>query len=92
LTKDQGGPPTNSGPFAIASGMPVVMIDSPVVREVFRPPEDDDIIVVNRGSKCGRTGLKVFTVWGKYLTNDIKPNTLPFVSCQHCMGAMWTGK
>jgi hypothetical protein len=38
VTKDQGGPHTNSGPVAIASGMPVVMIDSPAVREVFGPP------------------------------------------------------
>jgi hypothetical protein len=67
--------------------MPVVMIDSPAVREVFGPPEDDDVIVVNRGSKRGRTGLKVSTTW-EYLTNDIKPNTLPFVSCQHCMSAL----
>jgi hypothetical protein len=91
VTKDQGGSPTNSGPVAIASGMPVVMIDSPVVREVFGPPEDDDMMVVNRGSKRGRTGLKVSTVW-EYLTNDTKPNTLPFASCQHCMSAMSTGK
>jgi hypothetical protein len=80
VTKDQGGPPTYSGPIAIASGMPVVMSDSPAVREVFGSPEDDDVIVVNRGSKRGRTGLKVSTVW-EHLTNDIKPNTLPFVSC-----------
>jgi hypothetical protein len=91
VTKDQGGPRTNSGPVAIASGMPVVMIDSQVVCEVFGPPRDDDIIVVNRGSKLGRTRLKVSTVW-EYLTNDIKPNMLPFVSCQHCMSAMSTGK
>jgi hypothetical protein len=91
VTKDQGGPPTNSGPVAIASGMPVVMIDSLVDCEVFRPPDDDDTIIVNRGSKRGRTGLKVSTVW-EYLTNDIKPNTLPFVSCQHFMIAMSTGK
>jgi hypothetical protein len=51
VTRDQGGPPTNASPVAIASGMPVVMIDSPVVRELFGPPEDDDIIVVYRGSK-----------------------------------------
>jgi hypothetical protein len=69
--------------------MPVVMIDSPAVREVFGPPEEEDIIVVNRGSKRGRTGLKVSTVW-EYLTYDIKPNTLPFVSCQHCMSAVST--
>jgi hypothetical protein len=87
VIKGQGGPPTNSGPVAIDSGMPVVVIDSPVVREVFGPPEDDDITVVNRGSKRGRTGLEVSTVW-EYLTNDIKPNTLPFVSCQHCMSAV----
>jgi hypothetical protein len=91
VINDQGGPPTNSGPVAIASGMPVVMIDSPAVHEMFEPPEDDDNIVVNRGSKRGRTGLKVSTVW-EYLTNDIKPNTLPFVSCQHCMSAKSTGK
>jgi hypothetical protein len=70
--------------------MPVVMIDSPVVREVFGLPEDDDIIVVNRGSKRGRTGIKVSTVW-ESLTNVIKLNTLPFVSCQHCMSAVSTG-
>jgi hypothetical protein len=58
---------------------------------VFGPPEVDDIIVVSRGSKPGRTGLKVSTVW-EYLTNDSKPNTFPFVSCQHCMSAMSTGK
>jgi hypothetical protein len=91
VIKDQGDPPTNSCPVAIASGMPVVMIDSPAVLEVFGPPEDDNIIVVNRGSKRGRTELKVSTVW-EYLINDIKPNTLPFVSCQHCMSAMSTGK
>jgi hypothetical protein len=91
VTKDHCGPPTNSGPVAIASGMPVLMTDSPVVREVFGPPEVVDIIVVNRGSKRGRSGLKVSSVW-EYLTNDIKPNTLPFVSCQHCMSAMSTGK
>jgi hypothetical protein len=63
VTKDQGGPPTNSGPVAcFRYGMPAVLIDSPAVREVFGPPEDDDIIVVNRGSKRGRTGLKVSTV------------------------------
>jgi hypothetical protein len=90
VIKDQGGPPTNSGPVAIASGMPVVMIDSPAVRELFGPPEDDDILVVNRDSKRGRTGLKVSTVW-EYLTNDIKPNTFPFVSCQHCMSAIRLG-
>jgi hypothetical protein len=90
VTEDQGGR-TNSGPFAIASGMPVVMIDSTAIREVFGPPEDDDVIVVYRGSKRGRTGLKVSTVW-EYLTNDIKPNTLPFVSSQHCMSAVSTGK
>jgi hypothetical protein len=67
--------------------MPVVMIDSPAFRELFGPPEDDEIIVVNRGSKRGRTEFKDATVW-EYLTNDIKPNTLPFVSCQHCMSAM----
>jgi hypothetical protein len=39
--------------------MPVVMIDSPAVREVFGPPEADDIMVVNRGSKRGRSGLKL---------------------------------
>jgi hypothetical protein len=91
MTKDQGGPATNSGPVAIASGMPVVMIDSPAVREVFGHPEDDDIIVVNRGSKRGRTGLKVSTVWD-YITNDINQNTLPFVSCQHFMSGISTGK
>jgi hypothetical protein len=51
VTKDRGGPPSNSGPVAIASGMPAVMIDSPAAREVFGPPEDDDIIVDNRVSK-----------------------------------------
>jgi hypothetical protein len=91
VTKDQGGPLTNSGPVAIASGVPVVMIDLPAVREVFGPPKDDDIIVVHRGSKSGHTGLKVSTVW-EYLTDDIKPNTMPFVSCQHCMSAMSTRK
>jgi hypothetical protein len=91
VINDQGGLSTNSGPVAIASGMPVVMIDSPAVREVFGPLEYDDIIVFNRGSKRGRTGLKVSTVW-EYLINDIKPMTLPFVSCQHCMSAMSTGK
>jgi hypothetical protein len=87
VTKDQGGPPTNSGPVAIGSGVPAVKIDSPAVREVFGPPEDDYIVVVNRGSKRGRTGLKESTVW-EYLTNDMKPNTLPFVSCQHCMSVV----
>jgi hypothetical protein len=79
VTKYQSGPATNSGPVAIASGMPAVMIDSPAIHEVLGPPKDDDIVVVDRDSKCGRTGLKVSTVW-EYLTNDIKPNTLPFVS------------
>jgi hypothetical protein len=91
VTKDQGGPPTNSGPVAIGSGMPVVIIDSPAVREVIGLPEDDDSLFVNRGSKRGRTGLKVSTGW-EYLTSDIKPNALPFVSCQHCMSAVSTGK
>jgi hypothetical protein len=91
VTKDQGGSPTNFGPIAIASGMPVVMIDSPAVREVFGPPEVDDVIVVNRCSKRRHTGLQVSTVW-EYLTNNIQPNTLPFVSCQHCMSATSTGK
>jgi hypothetical protein len=90
VTKDQGGPPTNSGPVAIASSMLVVMNDSPAAREVFGSPEDDDITVVNRGSKRRRTELKVSTGW-EYLFNDIKPNTLPFVSFQHCMSAMSTG-
>jgi hypothetical protein len=62
VTKDQGVPPTNSGPVAIASGMPVVMIDSPVVREVLGSPDKDDIIVFHRGSRRGCTGLKVSTV------------------------------
>jgi hypothetical protein len=91
VTKDQGGHPTNSGLVAIASGMPAVMIDSPAVREVFGPPEVDYVIIDNRGYKRGRTGLKLSTVW-EYLTKDIKPNTLPFVSCQHCMSAVSTGK
>jgi hypothetical protein len=78
--KDQGGPPTNSGLVAIASGIPAVMSDSPAVPGVFGSPEDDDTMVVDRGSKRGRTGRKVSTVW-EYLTNDIKPNTLPFVTC-----------
>jgi hypothetical protein len=47
----------------MTSGMPAVMIDSPAVHEVFGLPEDDDIIVVDRGSKRGRTALKVSTVW-----------------------------
>jgi hypothetical protein len=42
--------------------MPAVMIDSPAVRGVFGPPEDDDIIVVNRVFKRRSTGLKVSTV------------------------------
>jgi hypothetical protein len=91
VTKDQGGPPTISGQVAIASGMPAVMIDSPAVREVLGPPDDDDSIVVNRGSKRERTGLKVSTEW-EFLTNDIKPNSLQFVSCQHCMSTVSTGK
>jgi hypothetical protein len=62
VIKDQGSPSTNSGPVAIASGMRVVMIDSPAVLEVLGPPEDDDVIVVNRASKRERTGLKVFTI------------------------------
>jgi hypothetical protein len=71
--------------------MPAVMIDSPAVHEVFRPPEDDDSIVVDRGSKRGRTGRKFSTVW-EYLTNDIKPNMLPFLSCQHYISTVSTGK
>jgi hypothetical protein len=89
--KDQGGPPTNSGPVAIASGIPAVMSYSPAVPGVFRYSEDDDIMVIDSGSKRGRTGRKVSTVW-EYLTNDIKPNTLPFVTCQHCMRTVSTGK
>jgi hypothetical protein len=57
--KDQGGPPMNSCPVAIAFGMPAVMIDSPAVPGFFRPPEDDDIVVVDRRSKRGPTGRKV---------------------------------
>jgi hypothetical protein len=87
--KDQGGPPTNTGPFAIASGILAVMSDSPAVPGVFGSPEDDDIMVVDRGSKRGRTGRKI-SVW-EYLTNYIKPNTLPFVTCQHCMRTVPTG-
>jgi hypothetical protein len=49
--KGQGGSPMNSGPVAIASGMPGVMFDSPAVPGVLGPPEDDDIIVVDPGSK-----------------------------------------
>jgi hypothetical protein len=89
--KDQGGPPTNSGPVAIASGIPAVMSGSPAVLGLFGSPEDDDIMVVDRGSKRGRTGRKVTTVW-EYFTNDIKPNTLPVVTCQHCMRTMSTGR
>jgi hypothetical protein len=57
--KHQGGPPTNSGPVAIASGIPAVMSDSSVVPGVFGSPEDVEIMVVDRGSKRGRTGRKV---------------------------------
>jgi hypothetical protein len=71
--------------------MPAVMIDSPAVHGVFGPPEDDDIIVVDRDSKRGRTGRK-FSSLREYLTNDIKPNTLTFVSCQHFMSTVSTGK
>jgi hypothetical protein len=74
VIKDQGGPPTNSGPVAFASGMPVVMIDSPAVREVFGPPKGDDIIIINRGSKRGRTGLK-FLLYGStspMISNQIR--------------------
>jgi hypothetical protein len=60
--KDQGGTPTNSGPVAIASGIPAVMSDSAAVPGVFGSPEDGDIMVVYRGSKRGRTGRKVSTV------------------------------
>jgi Protein of unknown function (DUF 659) len=89
--KDQGGTPTNSGPVAIASGIPAVMSDSAAVPGVFGSPEDGDIMVVYRGSKRGRTGRKVSTVW-KHLINDIKPNILPFVTCQHCMRTVSTRK
>jgi hypothetical protein len=53
--KDQGGPPTNSDPVAIASDMPAAMIDLPTSPGVFGPPDDDNNIVVDRGSKRGRT-------------------------------------
>jgi hypothetical protein len=89
--KDQGDPPRISGPVAIASGIPAVMSDSSAVPGVFGSPEDDDIMVVDRGSKRGHNGRKVSTVW-EYLTNDIKPNTLPFVTCQHCMRTVSTRK
>jgi hypothetical protein len=81
VTKDQGGPPTNSGPVAIASGMPVVMIDSPVFREVFGPP-DNDIIVVNRGSKRGRTGLK-FLLYG-----STQPMISNQIRCRLCLASI----
>jgi hypothetical protein len=57
----------------------------------FWPPEDNNVIVIDRGSKCGRTGRKVSAVW-EYHTNDIKSNTLPFVTCHHCMSTVSTGK
>jgi hypothetical protein len=37
-------------------------------------------------------GEQVSCALWENLTNNIKPNTLPFVSCQHCMSAMSTGK
>jgi hypothetical protein len=67
--------------------MPAVMIDSPALHEVFGPPEDYDTVVADRGSKRGRIGRKFSTVW-EYLTNDMKPNMLPFVSCQHCLSTV----
>jgi hypothetical protein len=82
VIKDRGGPPTNSGPVAISSGMPVVMIDLPAVREVFGPPEDDDIIIVNRGPKRGRTGLKVSTVW------ESSPMTSNQIRCRLCLASI----
>jgi hypothetical protein len=78
--KGQGGPLTNSGPVAIAFGIPAAMSDSPAVPGVFGSPEGDDIMVVDRGSKRGRTGRRVSTVW-EYLTDDIKQKTFPFVTC-----------
>jgi hypothetical protein len=48
-------------------------------------------MVVDRGFKRGRSGRKVSTVW-EYRTNDIKPNTLPFMTCQQCMRTVTTGK
>jgi hypothetical protein len=61
--------------------MPVVMIDSQAVRELFGPPKDDDTIVANRGSKRGRTGLKVSTVW-EYLTHAIQ------IRCRLCLASI----
>jgi hypothetical protein len=82
VTKDQGGPSTNSGPVVIASGMPLVMIDLPVVREVFGPPEGDDIIVVKRGSRRGRTGLKVSTAW------EYPPMISNQIRCHLCLASI----
>jgi hypothetical protein len=87
----KANPPTIYGPVPITSDMPAVMIDSPAAHGVFGHPDDDDIIVANRGSKRGRAGCKVSTVW-EYLTNDINSNTLPFVSCQHSMSMVSTEK
>jgi hypothetical protein len=67
------------------------MSDSPAVSGVFESPEHDDIMVADRGFKRGGTGRQVSAVW-EYLTNDIEPNTLPFVTCQHCMSTVSTGK
>jgi hypothetical protein len=51
--KDHGGPSKNSGQVAIASSMPALVIDLPAVPGVVRPPEADDIIVIDRGSSRG---------------------------------------
>jgi hypothetical protein len=87
--QDQGGPSTNFGPVAIASGIPAMVSDSPAVPGVFGTPEDDDIMVFDRDSKRGRTGREFSTV-REYLTDDIKPNKLPLVTCQHCMRTVST--
>jgi hypothetical protein len=44
VTKNQGGLPRT---MVRSSGMPAALIDLPVVHEVFGPPEDKDILVVD---------------------------------------------
>jgi hypothetical protein len=44
VTKNQGGLPRT---MVRSSGMPAAMIDLPAVHEVFGPPEDKDILVVD---------------------------------------------
>jgi hypothetical protein len=55
--------------------LPSLLIDSPAVPGVFGPPEDDDILVVVRGSKRRRTGRKFSLLSGdtsRTISNQIR--------------------